>query len=68
MQKAAINAADAPAPVGGYPQAVLLTEFKQLLFVSGQIPVGHDCDVPTGFNNQCALAWRMSRRSCAPPA
>jgi enamine deaminase RidA (YjgF/YER057c/UK114 family) len=34
-----INAADAPAAVGGYAQAMAVDGAKRLLFVSGQIPM-----------------------------
>jgi 2-iminobutanoate/2-iminopropanoate deaminase len=55
--KRAMNAADAPAPVGGYPQAVELTDFKRLLFVSGQIPVRPDGTLPEGFKAQARQTW-----------
>lgn len=52
-----INAADAPAPGGGYAQAVRVTGARELLFVSGQIPVAPDDRVPDGFGDQCRLVW-----------
>ena len=42
MNRETINAKNAPAPRGGYSQAVKLTDFKTLLFISGQIPVSGD--------------------------
>jgi enamine deaminase RidA (YjgF/YER057c/UK114 family) len=38
MKLTAINAKDAPQPIGGYNQAMLLKGAKRILFVSGQIP------------------------------
>ena len=52
-----INAADAPFASGGYAQAVRV-EAKELLFVSGQIPVDEDGAVPAAFADQCRLVWR----------
>ncbi|MBC7987460.1 MAG: RidA family protein [Sphingomonadaceae bacterium] len=53
-----VNAPDAPAPSGGYAQAVRLSDFGELVFVSGQIPVGADGGVPESFSEQCRLVWR----------
>jgi 2-iminobutanoate/2-iminopropanoate deaminase len=53
----AINAMDAPQPVGGYAQAVELTGAQRLLFISGQIPVAADGSVPAGFKAQARQAW-----------
>ena len=52
------NASDAPPPTGGYAQAVRLTDFEELVFVSGQIPVDGDGAVPEAFAHQCRLVWR----------
>jgi 2-iminobutanoate/2-iminopropanoate deaminase len=57
METRAINAADAPVPVGGYAQAVEVTDGRKLLFISGQIPVAMDGTVPEGFAAQCRLVW-----------
>jgi 2-iminobutanoate/2-iminopropanoate deaminase len=54
----AVNAADASSAAGGYAQAVRLTDFEELLFVSGQIPVDMDGVVPELFGDQCRLVWR----------
>ncbi|HTU12774.1 MAG TPA: RidA family protein [Allosphingosinicella sp.] len=53
-----INAPDAPAPGGGYAQAVRVAGAEALVFVSGQIPVEADGAVPEGFGAQCRLVWR----------
>ena len=42
---------------GGYSQAVELTDFNRVLFVSGQIPVDVDGINPDDFNSQCELVW-----------
>ncbi|MBX3530849.1 MAG: RidA family protein [Rhizobiaceae bacterium] len=58
MQMKVINAPDAPQPVGGYAQAVELTQFSRVLFVSGQIPADVNGNVPADFESQCRQAWR----------
>nr|WP_298104418.1 RidA family protein [uncultured Shinella sp.] len=58
MNRETINARNAPAPRGGYSQAVKLTDFKTLLFISGQIPVSDDDKVPESFEDQARLVWR----------
>ena len=52
-----INAADAPAPSGGYAQAVEVKAPSRLLFISGQIPVDKAGTVPNTFAAQCRLVW-----------
>ena len=58
MNRETINAKNAPAPRGGYSQAVKLTDFKTLLFISGQIPVSDDDKVSETFEEQARLVWR----------
>ena len=58
MKRETINAKNAPAPRGGYSQAVKLTDFKTLVFISGQIPVSDDDKVPETFEEQARLVWR----------
>ena len=58
MVCAPVNAPDAPSAQGGYAQAVRLSDFEALVFVSGQIPVDADGAVPEGFGDQCRLVWR----------
>jgi enamine deaminase RidA (YjgF/YER057c/UK114 family) len=53
----ALNAADAPAPSGGYAQALELRAPSRLLFISGQIPVDRAGSVPKDFDAQCRLVW-----------
>jgi 2-iminobutanoate/2-iminopropanoate deaminase len=53
-----VNAPDAAEPGGGYAQAVRLSDFEELVFVSGQIPTDIDGTVPAAFADQCRLVWR----------
>jgi enamine deaminase RidA (YjgF/YER057c/UK114 family) len=53
----AVNAAEAPAPAGGYAQAMELRTPRRILYVSGQIPVTKRGDAPAGFDAQCRLVW-----------
>ncbi|KQW46789.1 MULTISPECIES: RidA family protein [unclassified Roseateles] len=53
----AINTPAAPAPSGGYAQALELKAPSRLLFISGQIPVDKDGAVPKDFAAQCRLVW-----------
>jgi 2-iminobutanoate/2-iminopropanoate deaminase len=57
MKKRLINADDAPAPVGWYSQALEASDVRRIVFVSGQIPVTKDGQVPQGFRSQCLLVW-----------
>lgn len=52
------DAPDAPATRGGYAQTVRIGGADELVFVSGQIPVGMDGAVPDSFADQCRLVWR----------
>lgn len=53
-----INASDAPAPSGGYAQAVEVTGARRTVYVSGQVPVAVDGIVPATFEEQARLAWQ----------
>lgn len=52
-----INAPDAPQPAGGYAQAIQVADAGTLLFISGQIPVDPQGQVPADFKAQARLAW-----------
>lgn len=52
------EAQDAPSASGGYAQAVRLSDFEELVFVSGQIPVDVAGSVPEPFGDQCRQVWR----------
>jgi 2-iminobutanoate/2-iminopropanoate deaminase len=56
MKLRKINAADAP-PATTYAQAVEMTDFSRIVYVSGQIPVAVDGTVPALFADQARLAW-----------
>lgn len=58
MILAPLNAPGAPQPSGGYSQAVRLTDFDEIVFVSGQIPEDISGAVPAAFADQCRLVWR----------
>lgn len=55
MKVSRINATDAPQPVGGYTQAMLLEGARRILLVSGQIPQTTDGRVPAEFRAQADL-------------
>jgi enamine deaminase RidA (YjgF/YER057c/UK114 family) len=58
MAVAPVNASDAPQAAGGYAQAVRVEGARELVFVSGQVPVDADGAVPAAFADQCRLVWR----------
>jgi 2-iminobutanoate/2-iminopropanoate deaminase len=58
MKLTPINAPDAPQPLGGYVQAMEVTDAKRLLFISGQIPQPTDGSVPERFEDQARLVWQ----------
>ena len=53
-----VEAPDAPSASGAYAQAMRVSGARELLFVSGQIPVEADGAVPEAFGDQCRLVWR----------
>ena len=57
MRTRAINAPDAPAPAGGYAQAVEAVGAGRILHISGQIPVALDGTLAIDFRGQCRQAW-----------
>jgi 2-iminobutanoate/2-iminopropanoate deaminase len=57
VETRALNAPHAVQPTGSYPQAVEVAGAQRLLFISGQIPVRADGEVPKGFKEQARLAW-----------
>ncbi|NOJ47389.1 RidA family protein [Bradyrhizobium sp. WSM 1744] len=52
-----INAETALVPTTGYSQALEVSGYTRMLFISGQIPVAADGHVPEDFESQCRLAW-----------
>jgi 2-iminobutanoate/2-iminopropanoate deaminase len=58
MKRRMIDAANATPPAGGgYSNALEISQFKRIVFVSGQIPVDINGTVPSGFAAQCRLVW-----------
>ena len=57
MNLTPINAPDAPQPLGGYVQAMEVSQAARILFVSGQVPVAVDGTVPEDFESQSRLCW-----------
>jgi enamine deaminase RidA (YjgF/YER057c/UK114 family) len=57
MKLRPINAPDAPQPLGGYVQAMEVSNASRILFISGQIPTAQDGSVPADFESQARLAW-----------
>ncbi|MEO1194147.1 MAG: RidA family protein [Pseudomonadota bacterium] len=51
------TAPDAPAPAASYAQALEVTGATRTLFISGQVPVTVDGEVPEGFAAQGAVVW-----------
>ena len=58
MIRTAVDAVDAPSASGNYAQAVKVEGARELLFVSGQIPVDPAGQAPAAFADQAALVWR----------
>lgn len=58
MRMKIVNAPDAPAPLGGYAQAIEVGGASRILFVSGQIPAAVDGAVPERFEDQARLVWK----------
>lgn len=57
MKRENVNAKSAPQPRGGYSQAVRLENFERLVFVSGQVPLDADDQLPDGFEAQARQVW-----------
>jgi 2-iminobutanoate/2-iminopropanoate deaminase len=57
MQITSVNSAAAPAPAGGYSQALDVRDARRLLFVSGQVPESATGEVPAEFSAQARLVW-----------
>lgn len=52
-----ISAAAGGQPEGSYVQARSISDFTQLLFISGQVPVDRDGVAPRSFEQQADVAW-----------
>ena len=58
MEKRKIESKNSLPASGNYSQALEISSFKRILFISGQIPVELDYSVPNDFRSQCELVWR----------
>ncbi len=61
MKQKTIESPKSIKAIGSYSQALEITEFSRVLFISGQIPVELDDTVPADFKSQCELVWRHIR-------
>ena len=52
------NPAAVHAPSSGYSMGLEFSQYRRLLFISGQVPENSDGSVPEGFEAQCEQAWR----------
>ena len=57
MKSTPFNSPLAPAPAGGYAQALQVEGAQRLLFISGQIPESAKGEVPESFPAQARLVW-----------
>ncbi len=57
MSFKSINSENAPLAAGGYSQGIETSNTTRRLYISGQIPVTVDGDVPASFMDQARLAW-----------
>ena len=53
-----INSSQGPQASGGYTQALLVTDAKQWLYISGQIPETSIGTVPKSFDDQAEVVWQ----------
>ena len=67
MKMTPIGAKSAPQASGGYSQAIEVVGIKRQLFISGQIPVDADDNVPNNFDDQARLVWKISRLNSNQP-
>lgn len=58
METRHIDSPEAPAPAGGYAQAIEVRNATRTLYISGQIPVDKDGHLPETFAEQARVAWR----------
>ncbi len=57
MDSRSINAPTAPEAVGGYSQAMEIVGAVRRLYISGQIPLTRDGNLPKDFKSQAQLVW-----------
>ncbi len=57
MQRRDINAPDAPAPISAYSQAVEVTGITRTLYISGQVGIDAEGNIPDDIAEQSRLVW-----------
>ena len=57
MQRRDINAPDAPAPISAYSQAVEVTGNTRTLYISGQVGIDAEGNIPDDIAEQSRLVW-----------
>jgi 2-iminobutanoate/2-iminopropanoate deaminase len=65
MVSTPINSSEGPVASGGYSQALRVTDGKQWLFISGQIPETKLGSVPKSFDDQADLVWQNVKAQLA---
>ena len=58
MKTRSIESSHAPSASGGYSQAYEVSDTTKTLYISGQIPVDKQDNVPTEFADQAQLVWQ----------
>ena len=58
MKFRSVNSSHSPSPSGGYAQALEVSSVEKVLYISGQIPVSLERDVPALFDEQARLVWK----------
>jgi len=58
MPSKSINAKNAPASMSNYSQAIEVSGTTRRLYVSGQIPMTKEGNLPNSFKDQAALVWQ----------
>ena len=58
MKTRSIESSHAPSASGGYSQAYEVSDTTKTLYISGQIPVDKQDNVPTEFADQARLVWQ----------
>lgn len=57
MQRRDINASDAPAPVGSYTHVIEVAGAARAVYISGQVGVDRQGNVPADIAGQCRNVW-----------
>jgi enamine deaminase RidA (YjgF/YER057c/UK114 family) len=57
MQRRDINASDAPPPVGSYTHVIEVAGAARTVYISGQVGVDRQGNVPADIAGQCRNVW-----------